>query len=300
MGPVIYGTKGKGDRTATLVEEAIIEGFRHLASASSHYNNYNEDAVGRGWKNAALSIGLKRKDLFLQTMFISGSNPDWKSVAESVVKKDAPVAEQVRASIEESLRDLRTEYLDAVLYHNLKNVLDPLEDVLEAWAVMESYVDAGKVRHLGITNVYDLQYFDKFYNGTRIKPTIVQNRFHANRQFGPVHLRKRFRELGITEQLFWVLTGNGSALKHPATKKMAVELDFTPQQCLYAFILAMGGGWMHPLIGTTSRVHMKQDLEVAKRFSTDNFGGSLFPQKGMSGLQEYAREVFKKPELIVL
>eukprot|EP00588_Corethron_pennatum_P005502 CAMPEP_0194290370 /NCGR_PEP_ID=MMETSP0169-20130528/41105_1 /TAXON_ID=218684 /ORGANISM="Corethron pennatum, Strain L29A3" /LENGTH=363 /DNA_ID=CAMNT_0039037933 /DNA_START=115 /DNA_END=1207 /DNA_ORIENTATION=- len=297
-GPIIYGTKNKGDRTAALVEEAVSAGFRHIASASSHYTNYNEAGVGAGWTAAAMTPGgPSRKEMFLQTMFLSPSNPDWKPA--DAATKSMGVEDQVRASLEKSLRDLRTDYVDCFLYHNLKNKLDPLENVLRAWRIMESYVDAGTVRSLGITNVHDALYFDQFYESVRIKPAVVQVRFHSNRQFG-MPMRWKFRELGIVEQLFWILTGNGHAILHPATKAAAAECSLTPQQFIYGFILAMGAGKIHPLIGTTNRKHMEEDLEVAKYFDDAWPERKLFVDRwfGRVALKEFAGKVFRRPDLI--
>merc|ERR1740124_1270657 len=164
---------------------------------------------------------------------------------------------------------------------------------------MESYVDAGTVRSLGITNVHDAEYFDRFYESVRIKPKVVQVRFHSNRQFG-MPMRRKFRELGIVEQLFWILTGNGHAIVHPATKAAAAECALTPQQFIYGFILAMGAGRIHPLIGTTNRKHMVQDLEVAKYFDGAAPERKLYVERwfGKDALKEFAGKVFKKPDLI--
>jgi diketogulonate reductase-like aldo/keto reductase len=43
---------------------------------------------------------------------------------------------------------------------------------------MESAVDEGKVRQLGISNFYSLEDVQWAYDHARIKPKVVQNRFY--------------------------------------------------------------------------------------------------------------------------
>ena len=60
------------DATADLVEKAILAGFRHIDTACQP-RHYHEAGVGYGWTTAANSLGLERKDVWLQTKF-SGLN----------------------------------------------------------------------------------------------------------------------------------------------------------------------------------------------------------------------------------
>jgi len=42
---------------------------------------------------------------------------------------------------------------------------------------MEEFVYAGKVGQLGMSNCYDLLYFDCLFKDAKIKPSFLQNRF---------------------------------------------------------------------------------------------------------------------------
>ena len=57
-------------------------------------------------------------------------------------------AAHIRSSVEASLRNLRTDYLDVLLLHRP----DPLLDGDETAAALEELVAAGKVRHVGVSN----------------------------------------------------------------------------------------------------------------------------------------------------
>ena len=144
-----------------------VHSFRHISSAGRH-RYYNESAVGAGWAAA----GLDRAELFLQTMFVPEGTPDYRPHHPRAVglapplselprergePPGAPIALQVHQSIQGSLADLRTEYLDAVVYHNFRAKLQPYPQVLAAWRVLEQYVANGTVRQLGISNCHDLE-----------------------------------------------------------------------------------------------------------------------------------------------
>lgn len=57
-------------------------------------------------------------------------------------------------SVEQSLRDLRTEYLDVLLIHRPDPLLD-VDEVVEAFKVLR---DAGKVNHFGVSNFSNSQF----------------------------------------------------------------------------------------------------------------------------------------------
>jgi len=261
MGNVVYGTAGKGENTATMVRESIIAGFRHIASAAFH-EKYDEGGVGRGIGDAIANNKegvVKRQDLFLQTMFVPQNNGDRKKNHNEGPKS---IEEQVHESIRSSLTDLRTNYIDAVIYHNFRNKCETFEEMMIAWKVLEEYVDKGVVRYLGIDNVYKKDYLDRLVKETRIKPSIVQNRFHSNRQFD-VSVHSFLVKHNIVAQKFWVLTGSRGPLKqNNDLKNMAQSKGLTPQLLMYFFVMSLG---ITPMIGTTSREHMDQDIELAKK-----------------------------------
>src|SRR5882724_5879840 len=152
---IIYGTAWKKADTARLVATAIEHGFRGIDTACQP-KHYDEAGVGAGVA-ACLNAGLTRADLFLQTKFTSLSGQDPKRIPYD---PNAPLPEQVAQSFAASLRNLRTDYLDSLVLHS------PLADAqhtMTVWRAMESLVDVGGVRHLGISNCYRLDQLDSLY-----------------------------------------------------------------------------------------------------------------------------------------
>ena len=264
MGRLAFGTNKHWDKTAANVVQAIDSGYHHIATAGRHMN-YNEEAVGEGIRQALKESQTvsSREELFLQTCFVSNSNPDYdKNWSPGTISDTATSelsnAEQVRLSVESSLKNLNTTYLDAVLYHNLKSKLDSYDQIREVWTEMEKLVDEGTIRYLGLTNVHDLNFLERFYDEVRIKPTILQNRFHSNRQFN-VPLRSFIQKHNIRWQAFWVLTGNGGTIGGSVSKDLAKKYEVTPQQVIFAFVLSLGAT---PMIGSASPQHLKQDMDI--------------------------------------
>lgn len=99
------------DDTADLVEKAILAGFRHIDTACQP-RHYHEAGVGYGWTAAAKKLGLERKDIWLQTKFSGLNAHDPNNVPYD---KHAPLEERVKQSLEKSLANLQTDYLDSWL-----------------------------------------------------------------------------------------------------------------------------------------------------------------------------------------
>mgnify|MGYP000841192498 CR=1 FL=1 len=103
------------------VLDAIEVGYRSIDTAQIYGN---EEAVGR----AAEKSGVPREELFLTTkVWISNGG-----------------YEKAKASIDESLRKLRTDYLDLLLIHQ------PYNDYYGAWRALGEMQDEGLARSIGV------------------------------------------------------------------------------------------------------------------------------------------------------
>eukprot|EP00545_Synedropsis_sp_CCMP1620_P012008 CAMPEP_0119004744 /NCGR_PEP_ID=MMETSP1176-20130426/1324_1 /TAXON_ID=265551 /ORGANISM="Synedropsis recta cf, Strain CCMP1620" /LENGTH=351 /DNA_ID=CAMNT_0006956489 /DNA_START=89 /DNA_END=1144 /DNA_ORIENTATION=+ len=253
---LVYGTAWKKDDTARYVMEAITAGFRFIDTACQP-KHYNEAGVGNGWKAAAAELGLERQDLFLQTKYTPFPGQDPNNVPYD---PKAPLEEQVQKSVAVSLHNLQTDYIDSLVLHS---PMDTIEETMVVWRAMESFVDEGKVLRLGISNCYDYVKFTSLYEQARIKPSVLQNRFHEQSNWD-TELRKFAKQNKVWYQSFWTLTANRNALGTPAVKELAEAKGLTPQTYMFAFLLSLGH--FTPLSGTTSRVHMSEDVAVMERY----------------------------------
>lgn len=84
---------------------------------------------------------------------------------------NADVETRVKQSIESSLANLGTTYIDSLVLHSL---CPTLEETLRTWRAMEAYVPS-KVASLGVSNT-DLPTLRILFDASTIKPSVVQNR----------------------------------------------------------------------------------------------------------------------------
>merc|ERR1712157_154597 len=91
------------------------------------------------------------------------------------------------------------------------------------------------------------------------KPSVIQNRFHANRGFY-VNMHSIFQSYNIQIQRFWVLTGNGGGRRNEAVAK---EKNVTSEQLMLGFVMALGDT---PLVGTHKIAHIKDDIDMVNRY----------------------------------
>lgn len=247
---LIYGTAWKKDRTTDCVLKAWQAGFRCFDTACQP-KHYREDLVGAALRQLQ-DQGVARSDYYLQTKFtpVSGQDP-----ANTPYDAQAPLTDQVEQSLAASLQNLGTSQLDALILHS---PLSPFEHTLDVWRVFESFVAAGSVRRIGISNCYQPQIFDALLSAATIKPSILQNRFYAATGYDKA-LRRRCREEGIRYQSFWTLTANPQLLEHPKVFAIARRMGVTPAQILFRYLTLRD---ISPLTGTTNETHMREDLEI--------------------------------------
>lgn len=254
---LIYGTAWKKERTTELVLKAWLAGFRAFDTACQP-NHYNEDGVGQAITELR-HLGVRRDDFYLQTKFtpVGGQNPQ-----DIPYDPQAPLADQVMQSFKVSLRNLKVEYLDALILHS---PLSTAELTFAAWQELELIQLAGGTRTLGISNCYDLGLLQELYRRAKIKPAIVQNRFYVKSGYD-VALRRWCREYNIGYQSFWTLTANARLLRDPAIESMGAALNKTPAQILFRYLHQKG---VTPLTGTTNPQHMHEDLTITEFALTD-------------------------------
>ncbi|ODN02818.1 Aldo-keto reductase family 4 member C8 [Orchesella cincta] len=252
MPKLIYGTAWKKERTADLVTQAIRAGFRGVDTACQP-KHYHEPGVGAALKVLEAEDGIKREDLFIQTKFTSIDGQDPKTIPYD---PRAELQTTVKQSLEVSLRNLGTSYIDSLVIHS---PMRTHRDTMEVWRVFESFVDEGKVKQLGISNCYKLNEFQSIFNEARIKPAVLQNRFYAETDFDK-GLREFCKENGIFYQSFWTLTANPRVLSSSRVREIAQKYGKTTPQVFFAYLIQTGV--ITPLTGTTNVQHMKEDLQT--------------------------------------
>ncbi len=148
--PVLgLGVYNSGDETAEAVKTALNLGYRHIDTAKFYFN---EADVAKGIKHS----GIDRKEIFITTKI-------WN---------DDMRAHKQREVIEESLKNLDTDYIDLFLIHW------PVKDVfVETWKIMEEYYKKGVFRAIGVSNFHP-QHLKELLNSAEIIPAVNQIEVH--------------------------------------------------------------------------------------------------------------------------
>lgn len=134
------------------VLDAVSVGYRLIDTAQAYGN---EEGVGR----AVEKCGVPREDLFITTKV-------WISNAGY---------EKAKASIEQSLKKLRTEYIDLLLIHQ------PFGDYYGTYRAMEEAYKAGYLRAIGVSNFYPDRLVD-LCHFVEVAPAVNQVETHVFQQ----------------------------------------------------------------------------------------------------------------------
>jgi len=175
---------------------------------------------------------------------------------------DAPLAEQIRASVASSLAHFTFDgdeppYLDALVLHS---PLPTAAETRAAWALLSAYVPR-QIRHLGISNapLPAVRALCEPPDGA-VPLSAVQNRFIPQTRF-EAPLRALLRRNGAAFQSFWTLTGNPALLASAPVGAVADGAGVSREVALYALVLGLENTVV--LDGTKS--HMREDLEGVQR-----------------------------------
>lgn len=140
------------DECERCVSDALKTGYRMIDTAQAYHN---EEGVGRAVKNS----GINRSDIFIVSkVWISNYG-----------------YEKAKASIDDSLRKLQTDYIDLMLLHQ------PFCDRYGAYRALEDAYREGKLRAIGVSNFYPDHFIDLASN-VDIVPAVNQVETHVFNQ----------------------------------------------------------------------------------------------------------------------
>src|ERR1051325_8140245 len=222
--------------TVTATRDALEAGFRHFDCAERYGN---EREVGKALQAGLAACGIAREDIFVTTKL-------WNS-------NHRP--ERVEPAFEASLDRLGLAYLDLYLIHSPfafqpGDEQDPRDQdgnvvydhgvtLLDTWKAMESLVDRGKCRAIGLSDI-TLNGLLPIYQSARIKPAVVQVEAHP--YLPETELLEFCKKKGIVFLAFAPL-GHGmrpGPLEDPVVSAIAERVGKTPAQVLLAWAVQRG------------------------------------------------------------
>lgn len=241
-------------RNATRV--ALETGFRHLDCAERYRN---EEQVGEAIREALRGGSLARGDLFITTKL-------WNS-------NHRP--ERVKPAFEASRNRLQLDYVDLYLIHtpfafqpgdnqdprdeNGNVIYDDGVTLTDTWRAMESLVDAGNCRAIGLSD-FSLDQLREVFESARIKPAVIQVESHP--YFPQAEILDFSNRNGLVMLAFAPL-GHGmkpGVLEDPVIVSISKRVNKTPAQVLLAWAVQRGTA---VLTTPKSPAHARENLDIS-------------------------------------
>ena len=242
--------------TISATKDALEAGFRHFDCAERYRN---EREVGKALQEGIAAGGIVREDIFVTTKL-------WNT-------NHRP--KRVKPAFDASLDRLKLNYLDLYLIHtpfafqpgdeqdprdqNRDVLYDNEVTLLDTWRAMESLVDKGRCRAIGLSDI-TLNELSPIYESARIKPAVVQVEAHP--YLPETELLEFCKEKGVVFMAFAPL-GHGmrpGLLEDQVISAIAARVGKTPAQVLLAWAVQRGTALL-----TTAKTaaHARENFDIS-------------------------------------
>jgi diketogulonate reductase-like aldo/keto reductase len=235
---------------------ALEAGFRQL-DTSERYRNEKE--VGEALQEVFKAGLIKRQEVFVATKLWNNNHRP----------------ERVAPAFEASLRKLQLDYVDLYLIHTPfafqpgdeqdprdadgKVIYDEAVSLLDTWRALESLVDGGRCRAIGLSDV-SLEQVQEVFESARIKPAVVHVESHP--YLPQWELLDFCKKNGMVFQAFAALghSSEPKLLEDPVIVAISQRVNKTPAQVLLAWAIQRGTALL-----TTSKTpsRIKENFEVS-------------------------------------
>ena len=217
-----------------LIAEAVAAGLRHIDTAHIYTGGASEQVIGAALSPAPAGSVVATK---------GGRGPG----------QGRP--EPLAAQIDQSLRSLRTETIDLYYLHSV----DPQTPIEETMAALAAHRDAGRIRHVGLSNV-DVGEIERAQAVVPI--AAVQNAYNLAER-GSDDVVDWCEAEGIVFVPYFPLRGG-----KPALAEIARRRGVSPSRVALAWLLRRSPA-MLPIPGTLSLSHLRDNLAALELELTD-------------------------------
>jgi 2,5-diketo-D-gluconate reductase B len=225
-----FGTYGMARaEMLRMIPAALMGGFRHIDTAQIYRN---EAEVGE----CAVSSGVPRSELFITTKVWVANYP----------------ASRFAASVDESLRNLQTDYIDLLLLHWPHNGVPLAEQI----GLLNETVKAGKVRHIGVSN-FNRQMLDQAI-GPSAAP-LVTNQFEYHPYLDQSLLAGATREAGLAVTAYCAMAV-GRVFGDPTLAQIAASHGRSIPQVVLRWLIQQGN--VVALSRTTNSDRIAENLAI--------------------------------------
>jgi diketogulonate reductase-like aldo/keto reductase len=254
--------------TKIATAAALEAGFR-LLDSSERYRNETE--VGQATQDVFKQGKIKREEVFIATKIWNNNHRP----------------ERVKAAFEASLKRLQLDYIDLYLIHTPfafqpgdeqdprdesgKVIYDDGVTLLDTWGALESLVDEGRCKAIGLSDV-NVAKTKEIFESARIKPAVVHVESHP--YLPEWELLEFCQKNGIVLQAFAALghSSEPNLLNDPVITSIAKRVNKAPSQVLLAWAVQRGTALL-----TTSKTPSR---------IKENFDISTLPEDAMKEISE--------------
>lgn len=225
-----------GDVAYHSIRSALDSGVRLIDTA---YMYSNEEEIGRAIRDS----GIPREEIFVITKIYPTQFDDPESAIELALKK------------------LNIGYIDMMLLHH------PGDGDVDAYKVMEKYVESGDIHSIGLSNWY-VEELEEFLPQVDITPALVQNEIHPYYQENDVI--PYIQNLGIVVQGWYPFGGRGHTselLNNDVITKIADEHKVSSAQVILRWNLQKS---VVVIPGSSNPEHIKENTEIYHFELTEN------------------------------
>lgn len=211
-----------------VVSDALAVGYRLIDTAQAYAN---EAAVGKAVKNS----GVPRDEIFLTSkIWVSNSGE-----------------ERAMASLHDSLRRLKTDYVDLMLIHQ------PFGDYYGTYRALERALKEGKCRAIGVSNFFADRLVD-LCNFVDFMPQVNQMETHVFQQ--QAALRPYLDKYKVQLESWGPFAeGKNNFFQHPVLKKIAARYGKTVAQVALRFLVQSG---IIAIPKSSKRARMEENMAV--------------------------------------
>lgn len=230
------------DNTAVTdaVKTALSLGYRHIDTATAYGNE-------AGIAKAIAESGIARDEIFITTK-IPGEIKNY---------------DDAKKSINDSLKNLNTSYINLVLIHAPKpweelfggSDKNYFEENLVVWKAMEEAVEAGQIRSIGVSN-FEITDIQNILEHGRIKPAANQIRVHIGHT--PTDVISYCQTNDITIMAFSP-NATGKLLGHPLVTEIAEKYYVSVPQLSIRYDYQLG---LLPLPRSTNPAHIAENKDI--------------------------------------
>ena len=219
-----------------VVLDALNVGYRLIDTAQAYFN---EEEVG----NALQKTSVKREDIFLTTkVWVSEFGYD-----------------KTRVSVLESMKKLKTDYLDLVLIHQC------LSDYYGAYRALEDLYAEGKLKAIGISN-FSAERMADIATFNKVVPAVNQVETHLFWQQYDLH--EWMRKYNIQHEAWGPLAQHRvkEVINHPILQQIAAKYGKTATQVALRHTIQRG---IVVIPKTLNKERMKENIDLFDFSLTD-------------------------------